>query len=441
MEILQPGVWNHQAGPDFADATVSFSGGPPVRGAIELDPDVRDWERHGHSANPEYEGVVLHVFVRRGAAEFFTRTLGHRHVPQVWLGAPPETPGLTPGLTPGTVGICAAAGLMAGLSLGGGEALLEAVPGRCVLPLNTLPAARIRRLLGEAAERRTAAKALALGRLAEWHGHEEALYQGVAGALGYRGNELAFTLLAQRVPLRVLAEAGPAGEALLFGVSGFLCRPEAGMPAPTREYLRSLWDRWWPLRAEWEKLRLPSGLWRVGGQRPANHPHRRLAALSVLAGRWNEFRRLRRASGDPTDFFRSLRHPYWDRHFSLGSRTSPGRLALIGRGRSSEICANVLVPLGAAARGSKGRPPATPGSSGAAPGGGGPGRKAGLNRRLVVVWQRLFGRRPPEREWLQDAWFQQGLLQLYQEFCARDCSGCRGCRFPEQLERWAEEPG
>src|SRR5829696_9170895 len=57
VRVVQPGVWNHEAGPDFADAAVAFDDGEPIRGCIELDPDARDWERHGHGANPDYGGV------------------------------------------------------------------------------------------------------------------------------------------------------------------------------------------------------------------------------------------------------------------------------------------------------------------------------------------------------------------------------------------------
>src|SRR5438067_7864183 len=74
LEIVQFGVWNREAGPDFTDAAISLKGGPPVRGCIELDPDARDWERHGHSMNGDYENVVLHVFTQRGDETFFTRT-------------------------------------------------------------------------------------------------------------------------------------------------------------------------------------------------------------------------------------------------------------------------------------------------------------------------------------------------------------------------------
>jgi hypothetical protein len=43
VHIVQFGVWNREAGPDFADAAISINGAPALRGCIELDPDARDW--------------------------------------------------------------------------------------------------------------------------------------------------------------------------------------------------------------------------------------------------------------------------------------------------------------------------------------------------------------------------------------------------------------
>lgn len=77
------GMWNSGAGPDFSRCAVEV-GGKQLKGDIELDPDVRDWERHGHGGNPEFDRVVLHVFLHAPAGqEFFTRTASHRGVPQV----------------------------------------------------------------------------------------------------------------------------------------------------------------------------------------------------------------------------------------------------------------------------------------------------------------------------------------------------------------------
>src|SRR6266481_1050296 len=69
VRIVQFGVWNHEAGPDFSHAAISVEGAKPLGGAIEFDQEVRDWERHGHAQNPAYEDVVLHVFTRAGGPE------------------------------------------------------------------------------------------------------------------------------------------------------------------------------------------------------------------------------------------------------------------------------------------------------------------------------------------------------------------------------------
>ena len=42
VSVVQFGVWNREAGPDFAEAAVSFDGGAPQRGSIELDTTAAD---------------------------------------------------------------------------------------------------------------------------------------------------------------------------------------------------------------------------------------------------------------------------------------------------------------------------------------------------------------------------------------------------------------
>ena len=74
-------------------------------------------------------------------------------------------------------------------------------------------------------------------------------------------------------------------ESVLFGLAGFSGAPDLAEFAPgTRQYLRVLWDRWWPQRADLERLILPPRTWRLSGTRPLNHPQRRLAALAGIVG-------------------------------------------------------------------------------------------------------------------------------------------------------------
>ena len=221
LRIVQFGFWNREAGPDFVDAAISLNGGEPIRGAIELDTDARDWERHGHSANADYENVALHIFLKRGGATFFTRTLGHRNVPQLLLDPrafADEPPNPQP----------------------------IAKPGRCAAPLRELSAKKVGEILEAAAQHRLGKKAARIARLRQVHGSDEALFQLLAETLGYKANKLPFTLLAQRLPLHFLLKNRDEADALLFGVSSFLGESDfAKFDPQTRGYLRELWEKWW----------------------------------------------------------------------------------------------------------------------------------------------------------------------------------------------------
>lgn len=398
VRIVQFGIWNHEAGPDFAEAAVSFDDGEVVRGPIELDLDARDWERHGHATNADYESVALHIFTRRSQTEFFTRTAEHRLVPQVLLDPTQLADDLAPSPP-------------------------EARLGRCAGPLRELPDDKVHEVLYGAAQFRLRRKAAVLARLAELHGPDEALYQALAATLGYKSNKLPFTLLAQRLPLRLLRKN--EADALLFGVSGFLPHDLAAFETSTRTYLRGLWENWWPRRAEFERLKVGSSLWRMSGQRPANHPQRRLAALGQMIRQWPKIRALadRAEATAIHEFFAKLKDEYWDFHYTVTSKTSPRRMALVGESRVTEMLANVFLPLAIVqdearwADFKKLRAPLA-------------------NQRVEVAALRLFGEGARMKEYLKSVALQQGLLQIYEDFCLRDASDCAQCLFPRQLAKW-----
>ena len=402
VRVIQFGVWNREAGPDFAEAAISIDAGPPLPGAIELDIDARDWERHGHATNPAYENVVLHVFFQSGGAAAFTRTPSNRSVPQAQLdlrtvaGAPPPNP------TP------------------------LAAPGRCVAPLRDLDLAKVRGVLEGAAQFRLQRKAARLARFREAHGEDEALYQALAETLGYKSNKLPFALLSQRAPVRTLRRSGEI-DALLFGVAGFL-KPEdfpAATPA-TKAYLRGLWEKWWALRSEWENLTVPAKLWKTGGQRPVNHPQRRLAALAAMVKQWPKIRSAAQACDAEKirKLLTGLRDDYWERHYTVQSGAAPSAMALIGDSRVTEMLMNVFYPwviLDQPGKWDEYRTLAAELS----------------NRRVEVAAARLFAADPRRIELLKSAAAQQGLLQIYEDFCMQDQSDCAACLFPRQVAQWA----
>jgi hypothetical protein len=58
------------------------------------------------------------------------------------------------------------------------------------------------------------------------------------------------------------------------------------------------------------------------------------------------------------------------------------------------------------------------------------------NRRVETAATRLFGNDPRRAQFLKTVAHQQGLLQIYEDFCMQDDSDCTQCPFPEQLRKW-----
>ena len=84
------------------------------------------------------------------------------------------------------------------------QRLVDRLRGRCQAPLRNLPEERVCSLLNSAAQFRLRRKAAHIRNKIESHGRDEALFQELAAALGYKENKLAFTLIAQRLTLKML---------------------------------------------------------------------------------------------------------------------------------------------------------------------------------------------------------------------------------------------
>ena len=405
VRIVQFGEWNRGAGPDFIHAAVEIDG--ELRsGPLELDPDTAAWEAHGHATNPAFNDVVLHVVFKGNPRQHFTRTSDHREVPQVLITEPQ---------------------LAEALNRPQREVAI-AHPGRCVYPLKSMGNAAVASLLEEAATYRANQKATRWVRTEDAHGRDAALFQATAETLGYRGNSLAMRLLAQRAPLALLKSEGEAAEAVLFGTAGFLA-PDLHELAPpdTRDYLRALWDMWWKSRARFETNGNRAIPWKTHGQRPANHPHRRVGALAALVAVWPQYRRLALARPFAVkplvDFLHALEHPFWSHRHTLTSSATPGRISLCGRAHALELVANHLAPLAIRENGMTFRSYYKL-------------RHSSPNDKVKRCAIRLFGSLKAAEPWTRRVCHHQALLQVYQDFCLEDLTDCHACPFPEQLLQW-----
>ncbi len=401
VALIDFGWWNHGAGPDFRDCVLTLDG-ETRRGSIELDRDARDWDHHGHSANPAYRDTILHLQLgHRGSGDWFTRTDQHRLVPQVRLDLAAPTGDFQ------------------------NPPPAAARPGRCLHVFRQLGFAKTIAVLEAAARYRLERKGARLQRVAAIHGRDQMLFQAFADALGYSRNRLPLTVLAQRLPLKFLINRPDDAPALLFGVSGFLTGQTFDhADRPTRLWLRSLWDQWWRYRDAYAPglPRLPLR-WNLTGTRPLNHPHRRVATLHLLVKHWPTLRRLLQpdtfSEKALRHFAASLHHPYWDLHCTLQSPPSAAPRALLGHNRLNEILANVcyplLVPHRESAWDAYRKLPAPLDNE--------------KTRRAAL---RLFSGHPELPKLTSKLWQQQALLQIYEDFCLADDSACAACPMPEQ---------
>lgn len=404
VRVLQFGEWNRGAGPDFQHVVVGMHG-KEFHGALELDPHASDWENHQHATNPAYRGVVLHVSFRGEGRDHFIRTDEHKLIPQVVIDDE---------------------ALASALQRPRRETAI-ARAGRCVAPLRNMEPVRVLHLLREAAIHRAQNKARRFLQTVEVQGRDAALFQSAAQTLGYRGNALAMQILAQRASLGKMREIPNGAEAILFGCAGFL-HPKIHEKATgtTRDYLSDLWKTWWKHRALFESSRdIP---WNMRGHRPANHPHRRVAALALLAQHWPTFRApalARPFRPEPLlDILGKLSHEFWNHHHTLASVRSEASIALFGKTQALEWIANHLAPLAllddpeydyeAYCR----------------------LKALSCNESVRRAGIRLFGNEMLAKPWQKSLAHQQALLQIYRDFCLEDTSDCAHCPFPEQLSQW-----
>jgi hypothetical protein len=419
--VLHPGFWNHEAGPDFRGAVVQFDGDPPRSGDVEIDLAASGWRAHGHDQNPAFQDVLLHV-VWEGDGPTGLPTL----VLKSLLDAPLNDLGLW-------LGSDAAKGLP------------EALAGRCAAPLRDLRPERLAELLHQAALVRLQGKAAQFHARARQTGWEQALWEGLCRALGFRHNLWPMQRLAE-LRLRLCPTesrlTAPALQARLLGVAGLLPTELPRAAASGSNYLRNLWDYWWREREAFSDCLLPRSLWRLAGLRPANHPERRLALAAHwlhaggLPARLESWSRKLSADSSPAarllELLQAPPDEFWSWHWTLRSKRLAKAQPLLGATRVTDLAMNIILPwlwMRAVE-----------------------GRNEALQREIegrYLVWprgednavlrlarQRLLGGAASRR--LCTAAAQQGVLQIVRDFCEHSNALCANCRFPDLAREWRE---
>lgn len=84
VEVIDPGMHNHDQGPDFFNAKVRV-GETLWAGNVEIHLKSSDWYRHGHHTDTAYDNTILHVV---GVADGEVETASGKHLPQVQIEVP-----------------------------------------------------------------------------------------------------------------------------------------------------------------------------------------------------------------------------------------------------------------------------------------------------------------------------------------------------------------
>jgi hypothetical protein len=418
IEVLSPGIWNTEAGPDFLKAHLRI-GRHIYRGDVEIHLHDAGWYQHGHHQDPRYNQVILHVSywpvvrpslinTERGEQSFSCYLEGCLTVPLVRL-----TELIDFDLYPSKQFVGS---------------------GRCSgLLFSQLSDEQTNRLLQSAAYWRLERKLNFL----EQHvkGRAWQFAAGIAMALGYKHNALAFLeLFIYLLDFRDM----PYEEllAIALGCCGFL---EEGRKQNwgSSSYYQKLRFLWWGRR---DQITHQAHL-KLDRIRPLHHPVRRLVYLTYLLqdsqletlwflalDLWKQFQK------DPQQNFRKLKvqflqilplYPdsYWDYHFTFEEKAQRKILPSLGEDLKVHMLLNTYLPLLYATL-----------------------REAGeslewerfqrfyaslevaFTSKSRYLHRRFFGEQQAS-DFLTQAQRMQGAYQLHHDFCVHFEASCEGCPF------------
>lgn len=415
VKILHPGFPSVEGGPDFRSAVVQFGSDLPVAGDVEVDVRASGWHAHGHDTNAAFRSVILHV---------------------VWQAEAPVGPpvlALRPVIDSSLGQLSLWLGARAPLDLP------DQFRGKCCDPLRQLPRENLRDLLQQAAHVRLQSKAAQVLARSVQVGWEQALWEGLFHALGYKHNSWPMQRLAELRPQWLTPGSDPRQlQARLLGLAGLL---PAELPrGESGQHVRALWDIWWRERNSFEEHLLPRNVWRMHGLRPANNPVRRLA-LAALWARENVAEKVKdwgaglvkarsatsasRAAALLLPVLTPDPDPFWSWHLTLNSARLAKQQPLIGAARATDLAINVVLPWLWARE----------------------NKNSAARQRIETCYmewpaaednavlrlgrQRLLG--GAHRGVFGTAALQQGLIQVTRDFCDRSTATCDGCALPSMI--------
>lgn len=328
VEIVDPGLANNHAGPDFMGAKLRI-GGTLWVGSVEIHERSSDWFLHGHDTDSRYNNVVLHV---AQVTDVDVMTQSGLRLPQLQIDVPPQI-------------------------LRDYEHLLSAdhyPPCRNVI--ENMPKLTIHSWLSALGAERLAVKNEAIQRRIDesagsW---EEAFFHTLARGFGFGTNSEAFETWASVLPFMQAAHQRDdefQTEALFLGVAGLLDEDEMTdsqrQLALNDDYFKRLKSEFAYLSHKYSILRMHRSAWQFMRLRPQNFPYIRLSQLSRLYCSRRADLSLIAACQTIDELHHALAtdtSDYWLTHYTFG-KTSAERHKSLSEASKNVLIINAIVPM------------------------------------------------------------------------------------------------
>jgi len=443
IEIISSGIWNLEEGPDFKDAEILLEGKGVIKGDVEIHVCSGDWVRHGHSKQKEYENVCLHVFMWNDRKDKYV-SIKNRRIPQLALYSY----------------------LKYELDKLDNMIDIENYPhtgsanaGPCQKRLSTISNDNewIGQFLDYAGDERMLVKADRIEKQQKSRTFEQVLFESIMESLGYKNNKDQFKCLASLVTINEIKRLIPPDvsinerskkiQALLFGMSGLLpsqrSKYASDKDKQTLEYINDIDRLWSEFRNDIKNKPMDGEAWSFKYSRPGNYPTRRIAAISRLMAenyetgifrviltyfekidkKESEIGQIKTIIKNTMSIFLELYDDHWSHYYTFGGRRLRTRRRLIGKERATVIFINIVIPVflvyarkredseleGKLFRAFKLHSKLSP------------------NNITRFMGYRILGKDSQEGSVVNSARRQQGLLQIFKDFCESDDIACEKC--------------
>lgn len=320
VRVVDPGLLNTDAGPDFFNAKIEIDGHMWV-GNVEMHYRATDWKRHHHDSDKAYDSVILHVVAKDDAP--VRRTNGEL-IPQLVLEVSPQ------------------------FNADYASLVGAAIEVPCATKIKQVPHLTIVEWVEGLAFERLHGKVERIHQLLDsFNGSwEDVCYVTLARNFGFGINNDAFERLARRTPLRLLGKHSDSVlqiEALLFGQAGMLDAQNPGMDS----YYNQLCTEYAFLSNKFQLTPMEKESWKLFRIRPQNFPYRRIAMLAqFIEGGFRMMNRILEAEGEKEmrALFEVELSGYWSKHYTFG-KPNERATATLSRSSTDIILINTVAPL------------------------------------------------------------------------------------------------